>query len=665
MEPGNIVEYIDRQKIICAAVLEIKKHRLRILTENNREVKLSLGRLSHISEAKISISLGRDKIVLALKETGKRRRELAGQIDIKGLWEILNTEQEWIDLETMTGFCFDDEISPDHESAVIRAFFANRLYFKYQQDRFLPYTKEQVEKFKEQAEKEARKQKLIEKGGQWLKNLLSGKKTLELPHNPEETEQEFITILKSCYLFGKDSPHWPMGKEILARAGTNDPESLFQALVKTGVWDDDENIDLYRYEIPVEFSQKINESAKALIKSGKKSYFNGHKDLTNLRLFTIDGQATLDFDDAISIEKKDDHYVLGVHIADVGHFIEKGSSVDKEAEMRGSSIYMPDCKIPMLPPFFAEDHCSLKINELRPAISTMIRISPAGDIIDYDIIPSIIKVTDQLTYYDANLIAGDNYEISLLYEIAKNFRKLRLERGAVHISLPEINIWVDENKEPVVTRTNRESPGRMLVSEIMIMANWLMARFLMKNEVPAIFRSQPDPRERLFGENGGSLYQNWMQRKYLSRFMLGPLPERHAGLGLDAYVTSTSPIRKYSDLVTQRQIKSIFGLNPSYSKEEIERIINFLKQPMSYISRLQNRRKRYWLLKYLEKRKGQKEEAIVLSRLRNKYLALITEYMIECTIPISSGFNLKPEDIIQVTIQHVNARKDILTVYMG
>ncbi len=665
MEPGNIVEYIDRQKIICAAVLEIKKHRLRILTENNREVKLSLGRLSHISGAKISTSLGRDNIVLALKETGKLRRELAGKIDIKGLWEILNTEQEWIDLETMTEFCFDEKISPDHESAVIRAFFGNRLYFKYQQDRFFPYTKEQVEKLKEQAEKEAGKQRLIEKGGQWLKSLLNGKKAVEFSHSSGETEKEFITILKSCYLFGKDSPHWSTGKEILARAGTNDMESLFQALVKTGVWDENENIDLYRYEIPVEFPAKVNQSAKALIKSAKKSYFNSHKDLTNLRLFTIDGQATLDFDDALSIEKKDDHYVLGVHIADVGHFVEIDSSIDKEAGIRASSIYMPDCKIPMLPPFFAEDYCSLKADKIRPAISTMIRISPAGDIMDYEIIPSIIKVTDQLTYYDANLIAEDNYEISLLYEIARNFRKLRLKEGAVHISLPEINIWVDENKEPVVTRTNRESPGRMLVSEIMIMANWLMARFLMKNEIPAIFRSQPDPRERLFGENGGSLYQNWMQRKYLSRFMLGPLPERHAGLGLNAYVTGTSPIRKYSDLVTQRQIKSVFGLNPSYSKEEIERIINFLKQPMSCISRLQSRRKRYWLLKYLEKRTGQKEEAIVLSRLRNKYLALITEYMIECTIPLSTGFNLKPEDIIQVTIQHVNARKDILTVYMG
>ena len=142
-------------------------------------------------------------------------------------------------------------------------------------------------------------------------------------------------------------------------------------------------------------------------------------------------------------------------------------------------------------------------------------------------------------------------------------------------------------------------------------------------------------------------------------------PERHSGLGLDCYVTATSPIRKYYDLVTQRQIRSIHGLDKPYLPEEIENMIRLLEQPMSTVSGIQSRRSRYWLLKYLESKTGRKEEAIVLGKRRNCYQILISEYMIECELPASSGIDLKPEDLIQVTIMHVNARKDVLSVFMG
>jgi exoribonuclease-2 len=188
---------------------------------------------------------------------------------------------------------------------------------------------------------------------------------------------------------------------------------------------------------------------------------------------------------------------------------------------------------------------------------------------------------------------------------------------------------------------------------------------LAKRSIPAIFRSQPRPKERLYKGNEGSLFQNWMQRKLLSRFVLSPVADFHSGLGLDAYVTATSPIRKYFDMVTQRQLRAAVGLETPYTEEEISRIIQFLENPMSSVSRLQFGRSRYWLLKYMENQVGKKEEAIVLSRRRNGFQILLTEYMIECTLPVSGGINLKPEDLVQVTIQHVNARKGIVAVFLG
>jgi exoribonuclease-2 len=183
--------------------------------------------------------------------------------------------------------------------------------------------------------------------------------------------------------------------------------------------------------------------------------------------------------------------------------------------------------------------------------------------------------------------------------------------------------------------------------------------------MPAVFRSQPAPRERLYRGEEGTLYQNWMQRRLLNRFVLGHTPGKHSGLGLDAYVTATSPIRKYFDLVTQRQVRAVLGLEEPYSAEDIDRICQELETPMSHVARLQMGRQRYWVLKYLEQRIGQKEEAIVLVRRRNSFQVLLTDYMLECDLPVTGFIDLKPEDLIQVTIQNASARKDLVALTIG
>ncbi len=666
MESGKIVEYIDRQKILCAMVMEMKNQRLRLLTENNREVKLGASRLLYIPEMTLAGPLGRDAQVIALKETAERRAALSERVDIQELWEVLREEAEWIDLETMAGFCFLNDYNDDHRAAVIRAFFRNRIYFKFNNDRFFPHTPEQVEQIQIQEREEARRRRVIEAGGQWLEQIRRADRAPRFESLADE-QRQWLEIIKSVFLFEKESPHCELGRAMLQRAGIDMGEPVFNLLTRAGVWSPDENIDLYRLEVPIGFSEAAITMANALAAGGgelSKDRPEDRMDLTGLTLITIDGQSTLDFDDALSIEPAPDGYRLGVHIADVGHFIKRGDPIDREALGRGSSIYMPDGKIPMLPPNLAEDRCSLKAGEPRPAISTLIDLTPGGRIMGHRIVPSLIRVRHQLSYYDVNLIAEENAEIALLHDIARNFRRQRLSDGAVQITLPEINIWINGDGGPNLTRTNRESPGRLLVSEIMIMANWLMANFLAERGIPAIFRSQPEPRERLFKDTEGTLFQNWMQRKHLSRFALGSGPERHSGLGVNAYVTATSPIRKCFDLITQRQIRSAFGLETPYTAEEIGAIIAALDQPMSAVSQLQNRRKRYWLLKYLEGKVGERTEAIVLGRRKGDYLALITEYLVECLVPASGGVKLKPEDVIQVTLQHVDARRDVFTVFM-
>jgi exoribonuclease-2 len=664
MESGSIVEYIDRQKIMCAVILEVKNTRLRLLTENNREIKLSAGRLLHEDKARIDLTMGRDNMVSTLKGVANKRKALIHQVDIKDLWEVLNTEQVWIDLETMTEFCFPDSPSGDHQSAIIRAFFDDRLYFKFNLDKFFPNSAEKVARIVAQRQEAERKNRIIEFGGDLLKRLLNG---LPPPVDAkDEDTEEVINLLKAYYLFEKDSKDHALARAMISKAGLDSTSGLFSLLVKLDVFDENENIDLLRFEIATEFPNEVIKTASNLALCIEDfSRDEMRTDLTALPLMTIDGQSTLDFDDALSIEKVGDQYRLGIHIVDVGHFVRKGDAIDQEALSRGSSIYMPDQKISMLPAELSEGLCSLKAGALRPAISTMVNLSHSLEITGYEIIPSVINVKHQLTYYDVNLVADQNQDVMVLREIARKFRTRRLDAGAVQISLPEINVWLGEDGTITVNKINRESPGRMLVAELMILANWLSAKYLAENDMPAVFRTQPQPRERLYKGDGGTLYQNWMQRRFLSRFVLSHHADQHSGLGLDAYVTATSPIRKYFDLITQRQLRATLGLEQPYTSEEIDRLIQLLEVPMSHVPRIQQGRHRYWLLKYLEQHTGDKEEAIVLKKQRNHYQILLSNYMIECDLPISGGFVLKPEDLIQVTIQNVRAREEQIVVYIG
>ena len=673
MEIGRIVEYIDHQKITCAVVLEVKNQRLRLLTENNREVNLSTSRLSHRSDLLIDLSVGRERTVSRLKEVARRREALIENIDIEELWEILNTEQEWIDLDTMTAFCFPDSPTTDHESAVVRAFFKDRLYFKFNPDRFHPYSGEQVLQIAAKLEEDKRRNRITERGGAWLRRVFAGSEPPPSGGFDPETA-EYVDIIRSAFLFEKESPDYLYARAMMTRAGVEDTDGLFPALVRLGVFEPDENVDLLRLGVRTEFHAEVLQQADRLaaeVTEGRKPFAElasgspPRRDLTGLDLMTIDGQSTLDYDDALSIEDLGDELRLGIHIVDVGHCIAKGDPIDREAAERGSSIYTPDRKIPMIPGALAEGLCSLRAGHTRPALSILVRLTHGFQLRDFEILASTIRIKDQLTYYDVNLMADSKWEIRCLREIAEQFRKGRFTNGAVQISLPEINPWISETGDILISRVNRESPSRMLVSELMIMANWLMAKFLAEHGIPAIFRSQPEPRERLYEGLEGTLFQNYMQRRLLSRFLLSPDPDRHSGLGLNAYVTATSPIRKYFDLVTQRQLRAALGLETAYTAEEIDGIIRAVSQPVTNVGRIQARRNRYWLLKYLERQVGAKEEALVLYRRKQKYQVLLSDYMLECELPASNGVELKPEDLVQVTIQHVDARREKVAIFMG
>ncbi|MBW1649644.1 MAG: RNB domain-containing ribonuclease [Deltaproteobacteria bacterium] len=682
MNQGSIVEFINKAGIVTAVVLESDGSLLKLLTQLNESIFVNIKRIIFADHnTYINLSGDNSEIARELENIAKKREDIAKEISIEKIWAEFKSQSIWLSANKIAAFYFSKP-DTDCESAVIRALFKDRLYFQFNKNLFFPNTQKKIEAKIVEKQRQKKEEKFIEYASLWLYKALT--RTDLNDNNDIESMTEgdknnrLIKVFSSFYLFEKRSSYHKIVKDILKRYDQIENhqfaifkikgrEAIFRAFIKLKIWNKNINLNLLKYEIPISFTKDVQKDAENIANLSESLLFkdyNNRKDFTMLRPVTIDGNLTYDFDDAITIEEDNDNYILGIHISDVGHFIKKNGIIDNEAQKRGSSIYMPDQKISMLPNIIAEDICSLKENKTSHTISIMIKLDKNFSIQKYDIFLGIIKVHRRLTYYDANLIINIDKDLETLYKIGEAFRERRLADNAVYINLPEINIRLDQANNVTVNKTEKESPSRLLVSEIMIVANMLMGKFLKNNNIPAIFRGQQKPHRRFFIKSTDNLFKNWMQKRYLSPFILSDTPLHHSGLGAEVYITATSPIRKYYDLINQRQIRAVFGLETPYTNAEIKNIIYYLAKPMNNVSKIQQDRNRYWLLKYLETKTGEQVKGLAMGKIYNNYTVLLTEYMIICNIPVSHSYLLRQDEQVTVIISYVNAFKNILRCYL-
>ena len=387
--------------------------------------------------------------------------------------------------------------------------------------------------------------------------------------------------------------------------------------------------------------------------------------MTFLPCFSIDYETTRDVDDALSLEKKDDTtFRVGIHITDVAEILPVDSLINEEAFERGETIYLPEGKISMIPLMLSEDLCSLVAARQRPAISILADLDRDGNLFGFEIVPTIIEIKERFAYSEVDRMLGSDERFSLLLALSQGLRRKRIEQGALILSIPEIMVRVNRDKTILVEKREKETASQTIVSEFMILANWLSARFFKERGVPAIYRSQLEPRELIDSapDRVPQLLLNYRQRRLLSRAEIGTDPQCHSTLGLDCYTTMTSPIRKYMDLVIQRQLKSVLnGSQPEYSEEELKRIITELESTQNRIKMVEQQRLRYWLLRYLERMIGEKVTAMVLDRNHRGYLLLLTDYLLEVN-PSIPNRELQPGDEIMVRVEKVDPRLEILRV---
>lgn len=351
-------------------------------------------------------------------------------------------------------------------------------------------------------------------------------------------------------------------------------------------------------------SEKIPQSVTEALKDGRR-------DLRDLRMVTIDGEDAKDFDDAVSIEKlANGNYKLGVHIADVSHYVHEGTAIDKEAFNRATSIYFPGSVIPMLPFALSNGICSLNAGVDRMAMTAMMEIDGKGKVVNYEIFPSLIKVDERMTYTNvAKILTGEDEGIVATYEHLVGFfnemsdlsdilGKKREKRGALFFDLPELKVNVDENRKPVSLAIRSRNKAESIIEEFMLVANETVAEHLYWLEFPCVYRiHEGPPLDGITHFNevmkpfdikivvGGSgevhpkTYQDIIEKiqshpmkdmimslllRSMSHARYDVEPLGHFGLSVTYYCHFTSPIRRYPDLAVHRSLKAAFqeaGMN--------------------------------------------------------------------------------------------------------
>lgn len=660
MYQGRIIEYIDRGEFCIALCIQDEVTRLHLLTPTNREVNLPPKRALLVSGPAVNTQAPRAELLQTLKKAEERRRALKEKVDVKELWELVRDEQESFDHTYLAQLCFGDQVTDDHVSALVRALFEDKILFKMKENRFFPNPEEKVEQILRQMEEEALREKKLAEGSAWLKSALNDRQ-VQAPVCREEIVQSLMDLA----LYEDEAPGAKFGKELLQRAGGYNPSEARQILVRLGVWDEDENLDLIRFEIPTVFSEEALQEAEGL---SKIQFSAEHReDLRDLDVFTVDGPLTMDFDDALHCEEEGDTLKIGVHIADVASVVMPESRLDHEASQRGSSVYLPCLQIPMLPPVLSQEVLSLKQGVDRPAVSLLARVDRQGNLLDFQFVPSLVRVKRRYTYDEVNARCIGEPPFEPMLQVSRALRQKRVESGALLLTLPELAIRFGEDGSISVERVDQDTPSRTLVAEFMILYNLLAGRFARERNIPVLFRSQEGPSERLSAEGLDYVYYVFKQRRKLTPLTIDTEAKTHSGLGVDVYTQASSPIRRYFDLLVQRQLRGyLVDGAPCYSQEALDNKRMALETTLRSVERMNRNRTRYWLYKYLLQHEGEKFSAMVLDVMRNRCRILLADLLLMAEMKRENGQDFSEGQKILVRIKKSDPWQDVLKLeYAG
>lgn len=418
-----------------------------------------------------------------------------------------------------------------------------------------------------------------------------------------------------------DDKHKPEGRITEILGHVNDPGVDILSIVKG-------------YDLPVEFEEKLLNQAERVGKPVSEADMAGRRDLRSLQMVTIDGEDAKDLDDAVSLTREGENYCLGVHIADVSNYVQENSALDREALNRGTSVYLVDRVIPMLPHTLSNGICSLNQGEDRLALSCLMKVNKKGEVVSYEIAETVICVDRRMSYTAVRKILeeGDpeliqEYEELVpmfqdMQELAAILRKKRRQRGSIDFDFPESKIILDQKGNPVSIEPYERNVATDLIEDVMLLANETVAQHFYWMEVPFLYRTHETPDaekiEKLatFIHNFGyhikiktsdhevhpkeiqkllASIEGTEEEALIARLALRSMKQAkysvectgHFGLACACYCHFTSPIRRYPDLQIHRIIKE--QLRGRLMEKRIDHYKEILPEVARQTSRLERR----------------------------------------------------------------------------
>lgn len=377
----------------------------------------------------------------------------------------------------------------------------------------------------------------------------------------------------------------PEGRIVEIIGHINDPGTDILSIVKD-------------YDLPTEFPEKVLNQAVRVGKDVTEADMEGRMDLRDWQMVTIDGEDAKDLDDAVSLTMEDENYRLGVHIADVTNYVQERSALDREALKRGTSVYLADRVIPMLPHKLSNGICSLNAGENRLALSCIMLVSPSGEVIDHQIAETVIRVDKRMSYTGVSkVLAGEEMALKedeafvpmilRMKELSGIIRERRGKRGSIDFDFPETKIELDENGKAINVKPYERNSATKIIEDFMLLANETVAEEYFWRELPFLYRTHEVPDEEkirklstFINNFGYNIHvRNEVQPKeiqkllckvegtpeeaMISRLALRSMKQAkyttentgHFGLAAKYYTHFTSPIRRYPDLQIHRIIK--------------------------------------------------------------------------------------------------------------
>ena len=421
--------------------------------------------------------------------------------------------------------------------------------------------------------------------------------------------------------YGSDTKS-PEGKIVEILGHLNDPGVDIMSIVRS-------------YELPVEFSEKIMNQVERVGQEVSLADREGRKDLRDVLMVTIDGEDAKDLDDAVSVSYDGEKYHLGVHIADVTNYVQENSALDKEALKRGTSVYLVDRVIPMLPHALSNGICSLNAGVDRLALSCLMTIDQKGAVVDYEICESVINVDKRMSYTAVkniltipDILSTEDYKqyetlypmFQLMEELASILRKKRQKRGSIDFDFPECKIYLNPEGKPIEIKPYDRNVATKIIEDFMLIANETVAQHFFWQELPFLYRvhESPDadrikklstlinnfgyflkltgeethPKEiqKLLEKIAGTPEEAMISRLTLRSMMQAKYSTEatgHFGLACEYYSHFTSPIRRYPDLQIHRIIKE--QLRGRLGANRIEHYHDILPEVAKHTSKTERR----------------------------------------------------------------------------